>query len=518
MYRRLKARKDTYITNKIIRNSFRATDANVGEGATLDLFKLYNENKVSGDDTPIELTRILIKFDLNPLRALTGSILDISSDSFRCDLKLFDVFGGQTLPSNFKVAVFPLSRSFDEGVGRDVVKFQDIDAANFITSSVTNESPTTWHLTGANKQGLLGSDDLDIISSGNLSDGNGVVDLFRTQTFLNGTEDLAVNITTLVSATLANQIPDYGFRISFSGTQETDTKTRFVKRFAARHNSNTRKRPSLDVRYADAIQDYHEAFFFDLSGSIFLNNFERGHAANIISGSGQTAIAGNNCMVLKLQTGSFQKIVTASQHSYPGGNLFSTGVYSASFAVNSFGSSSLGADVSNTLQDYIRDSGSVTFTTFWQSLDEAVGYHTGSLKIDAPNRTAFDNDPTRYTLNITNLKGSYKAEQTVRLRVVAYNADEQVKSVKLPLYRSSIVLTKCFYRIRDAYSDDVVIPFDDDDGYDGTLMSTDSKGMYFDIFTDDLDVGRVFAIDIKIKRDNSTQVFKNVGGTFRIDP
>ena len=92
MYRRLKARKDTYITNKIIRNSFRATDANVGEGATLDLFKLYNENKISGDGTPIELTRILIKFDLNPLRALTGSILDISSDSFRCDLKLFDVF------------------------------------------------------------------------------------------------------------------------------------------------------------------------------------------------------------------------------------------------------------------------------------------------------------------------------------------------------------------------------------------------------------------------------------------
>ena len=649
MYRRLKARKDTYITNKIIRNSFRATDANVGEGATLDLFKLYNENKIAGDDTPIELTRILIKFDLNPLRALTGSILDIASDSFRCDLKLFDVFGGQTLPSNFKVAVFPLSRSFDEGVGRDVIKFQDIDAANFITSSVTNESPTTWHLTGANKQGLLGDDDLDIISSGNLSDGNGVVDLFRTQTFLNGTEDLAVNVTTLVSATLANQIPDYGFRISFSGTQETDTKTRFVKRFASRHNSNTRKRPSLDVRYADAIQDYHEAFFFNLSGSIFLNNFERGQAANILSGAALTSIAGNNCMVLKLQTGSYQKIVTASQHSYPGGNLFSTGVYSGSFAVDSFGSpitaasvvitvaaavgdaetltitdalgnsvaytatgsqdlasnppefsrSTGGADATadsiksciesatyghgtlyssltvdgsasggaitvrqvykgtdgntecdassvtnvtavggtdstanqfdggsdgssvdnnNTLEDFIRDSGSVTFTTFWQSLDESVGYHTGSLKINAPDMTAFDNDPTRYTLNISNLKGSYKTEQKVRLRVVAYNVDEQVKSVKLPLYRPSIVLTKCFYRIRDAYSDDVVIPFDDDDGYDGTLMSTDSKGMYFDIFTDDLNVGRVFAIDIKIKRDNSTQVFKNVGGTFRIDP
>tara|TARA_Y100000592_G_scaffold5409_1_gene7724 strand:- start:4150 stop:5700 length:1551 start_codon:yes stop_codon:yes gene_type:complete len=515
MYRRLKATKDTYITNKIIRNSFRATDANVGEGATLDLFKLYNENKIEGDDTPIELTRILIKFDLNPLRALTGSILDINSTSFRCDLKLRDVFGGQTLPSNFKVAVFPLSRSFDEGVGRDVVKFQDIDSSNFITSSVTNESPTTWHLTGANKQGLLGSSDLDIISSGNLSDGEGLSFLFSEQTFLDGTEDLSVDVTRVISATLANQIPDHGFRISFSGTQETDTKTRFVKRFASRHNSNTRKRPSIDVRYDDTIQDFHEAFFFNLSGSIFLNNFERGHAANVLSGAALTEISGENCMLVKLQTGSFQKIVTASQHSYPGGSLFSTGIYSASFAIDSFGSSSV--DDNNTLEDFIRDSGSVTFTTFWQSIDETVGYHTGSLRVLAPDTSTFDNDPLRYTLNVTNIKGSYKPGQQVRLRLVAFDSDDQVKSVKLPLYRPSIVLTKCFYRVRDAYSDDVIIPFDDDEGFNGTLMSTDSKGMYFDIFTDDLDPGRVFTIDVKIKRDNSTQVFKNVGGNFRID-
>lgn len=516
MYRRLKATKDTYITNKIIRNSFRATDSNVGEAATLDLFKLYNENKIAGDDTPIELTRILIKFDLNPLRALTGSILDIGSTSFRCDLKLHDVYGGQSLPSNFKVAVFPLSRSFDEGVGRDVAKFQDIDAANFITSSVTNASPTTWHLTGANKQGLLGASDLDIISSGNLSDGDGVAFLYSEQTFLDGTEDLSVDVTKVVSATLANQIPDFGFRISFSGTQETDTKTRFVKRFASRHNSNTRKQPSLDVRYDDTIQDYHKSFFFNLSGSIFLNNFERGHAANVVSGAALTQISGDDCMNLKLQTGSYQKVVLASQHSYPGGTLSSTGVYSASFAINSFGSSSV--DNNNTLEDFIRDSGSVTFTTFWQSVDETVGYHTGSLKIMASDTTAFDNDPVRYTLNIANLKGVYKSGQQVRLRMVAFDADEQVKALKLPLYRSSMVLTKCYYRIRDTYSDDVVIPFDDGDGYNGTLMSTDSKGMYFDIFTDDLDMGRVFTIDVKIKRDNSTQVFKNVGGTFRIDP
>ena len=37
MYRILSASKDTYITNKIINKSFRATDSNVGQAGTLDL-------------------------------------------------------------------------------------------------------------------------------------------------------------------------------------------------------------------------------------------------------------------------------------------------------------------------------------------------------------------------------------------------------------------------------------------------------------------------------------------------
>ena len=49
-------------------------------------------------------------------------------------------------------------------------------------------------------------------------------------------------------------------------------------------------------------------------------------------------------------------------------------------------------------------------------------------------------------------------------------------------------------------------------------MSTDSKGMYFDLYTADFSLGRVYTIDVKIKRDNTEQVFKNVAGTFRIDP
>ena len=62
MYRIISASNDTYITNKIINNKFRATDSNVGQAGTLDLFKLYNESTITGETTPIELSRILIKF------------------------------------------------------------------------------------------------------------------------------------------------------------------------------------------------------------------------------------------------------------------------------------------------------------------------------------------------------------------------------------------------------------------------------------------------------------------------
>ena len=517
MYRRIKATKDTYITNKIIRNSFRATDANVGEAASLDVFKLYAENAISGETNPIELSRLLIKFDLDELRSLTGSILDITSPSFKCSLNLYDVYGGQTLPSNFKLIAFPLSKSFDEGVGRDVQKFQDIDSSNFLTASISGDSAVTWFASGANKQGLLGADDIDIIASGNLNDDNGVVNLFAEQTFANGSENMSVDVTTVISGVLAGQIPDHGFRISFSGTQETDTVTRFVKRFASRHNNNTRKRPRLEVRYNDAVQDHHESFFFNLSGSLFLNNFERGQPANIVSGSALSEITGDDCMRFKVVTGAFEKVVSASQHKY-GDSLSATGIYSATFAIDSFGSSSLGGEVNSTLEDHIRDSGSVTFRTNWESSDMTVGYHTGSLTIKALNSTAFKNSSTRFILNIHNLKDSYRQGHKIRLRCVAFDDDEVVKAVKTPLYRTSQILIKSFYRIRDTYSDEVVIPFDDDDTFNATLMSTDSDGMYFDIFTDDLEIGRVYTIDVKVKDGGATQIFKNVGGNFRIEP
>ncbi len=138
MYRILSASKDAYITNKIINNAFRATDANMGSAGTLDLFKLYDENSISGDSAPIELTRLLIKFPISEISRMDNDgEIDINDSSFKCQLRLHDVYGGQTTPSNFRVILFPLAKTFDEGPGMDVVSFSDVASANFITASIT---------------------------------------------------------------------------------------------------------------------------------------------------------------------------------------------------------------------------------------------------------------------------------------------------------------------------------------------------------------------------------------------
>jgi hypothetical protein len=373
MYRLLKATQDAYITDRIIRNSFRATDANVGQAGTLDLFKLYDESSLSGSTTPTELSRLLVKFDLNPLRALTGTILAPGHSSFKATLKLHDVYGGNVTPANFKVQVFPLSRSFDEGVGRDVVQFQDIDVCNWLTASVSSGVASIWHMSGAGAFGLLGSSNIDVIASGNLSDGNGVSNLWSEQQFETGEEDLSVDVTRVVSGILAGQIPDYGFRISFSGSFETDERTYFVKRFSSRHSTQTRTRPKLIIEYNDSIRDDHSNFFFDTSGSLFLSTYKRGAPSNIVSGSALTPIAGQNSLILRLISGTFSQSFTASQHLVPGSSTYITGVYSASFAIPSNNSA---------LRQEIISAGSGTFTEIWGSLDGTVGFLTSSVVIN----------------------------------------------------------------------------------------------------------------------------------------
>ena len=512
MYLVLTASKDTYITNKIVNGSFRAEDANVGRAGTLDLFKLFSESTLSGTDNPIEVSRALMQFDLYRVRELTSSILDITSPSFKCTLKMRNITAGQSVPSNFNLSLHPLSQSWDEGIGRDVNSFGDLDVANFVTASYSGGVVYPWNTTGADASGLLGSADIDVISSGTV--GAGVENLFVTQQFAVGTEDLVMDVTKIVSATITDQLPDKGWRLAFESSEELDAKTRFVKRFASRHSSNRYSQPMLHVSFDDTLHDHHNSFFFDATGTLFLSNYRRGAAHNVLSGSSLTELVGSNCMHLLLKTGSYSLTVSASMHTGSTTGDGTAGVYSASFCIP-FSESTV-VDGGSTVHHFAVNSGSLTFDTIWSSVDETVGFLSSSLKIMSPVRTSGNFVSRKPSLRVTNLKSSYKHNNIAKIRVFGRDlANDRLTPSKKPYSRQSVIFDEAYYRVRDVNSGDILIPFQRNQN--GTRLSTDKEGMFFEIRMNNLFVGRTYSLEFLVIDRGTETVIEDAGTRFRVD-
>lgn len=477
----LTASADTYITNKVINHSFSASDANVGRAGTIDIFKLYDEASLPWEAVTTELSRGLIKFDMSRLQELTATALDYSSSNFRAELILFDVNSGLPSPSDFTISVFPLLKKWDEGNGRDVAGFRDIDVANWLTASFSL-SASLWGLPGASSA----SYDFDQSYE-------------RKQTFI-GHENLCVDVTPIVSGILAGAIENNGFRLSITSSQEADQKTYFVKRFASRHVKNELKRPLLRVSWADYVIDDQIDFRLNLTGSLFLNSFERGAPANIKSGSAFAELSGDNCMSLLVTKDSFSKTVSVSQRKLPGSFLRTVGVYQAQLAL--FGGEML---QSASLLEHATVSGSIEMDTFWKSNDGTVCFFTGSLIVKAPDATSFNQVPRILSARTTNCKKEYSLSESPRLRVFVIDNAEQPRPSKYYFQKKSVHLTKVYYSVIDTLTGEIVIPFMELN--DATRLSCDSEGLYFDLDLTSFVKGRAYSFAFKAYEGTASRVF-----------
>jgi len=497
MYKVAKSDKDTYITSKYIQKKL-VTGSNVGIAASLDLYKLYG-NTYTGNTPNTELSRLLIHFDLKELKNLHAeNKIDVSDSSFWCKLSLKDVYAGQTTPSNFKVSVFPLSASFNEGVGKDVVYYTDRDVANWKYSDYGVE----WYGVGCTGDCLDDTPGDYIIKYKSLGSTE------STQTFKTGAEDLLVDVTKIVSATVVGVLPDSGFRVSLTSSLESNSQTYFVKRFGSRHAYNTLKHPRLIYGFDDSVSDDSQNLVFDTDSSVNLYNYVAGESANIVSASYD--IVGSDSLLLKLVTsisgGFYEDYFTGSQLTL--GINPVTGVYTATVNVPSDD-----PDIAQKLEM----SGSVSFTPYWKSLDDSVCYATGStLTFRRPERTSKSSKSRSYVVTVTGLKSiePKNSETSVRVNIFDYSSP-LIQVVRVPVEMPGIVLKNVYYSVRDVSTGEQVIPFDFDKN--STKVSSDSDGMFFILDTSVLEPGRTYVIDVAVKINGMTQKFVDCSPTFRVE-
>jgi hypothetical protein len=167
-----------------------------------------------------------------------------------------------------------------------------------------------------------------------------------------------------------------------------------------------------------------------------------------------------------------------------------------------------------TIASFIAQSGSITFKEYWRNNRKTVGYHTGSLTIKRIPRSSFDMTARKLSAWVTNMSDTYKSSDVVTFRLYASDFAEESKSYKKPIKTDSVVLDEVYYRVKDTDSGKIVIPFVTDNN--GTRLSTDSGGMFFDFRMSSLQVGVTYAFDFLVKDRGFEFVIEDRRSRFRI--
>lgn len=504
MYRIFSAVADTYITNKFV-NGERQVSASLGSAGTLDIFKLYGITEETSGSTKIplkELSRALIKFDISDLEDLyQNGKIDISHSTFKCQAVLKDVYGGQTTPRNFNLVLSPLSRSFDEGVGKDVSYYADWDVANFLSSS----GGVGWNQEGAGLGASSESGNCDFITT-SLLGGATPVNLQVTQSFADGTEDAVFDVTQIVSATLAGLIPDSGFRLALAAGEENDNFTYFVKRFASRHAHNPSYRPKLIVKFDDSIKDTSSTMFIGSSGSLFAYNYGPNGPTNFISNG--VELTGSNCVKLTLVTnqlsGQYSTSFTGSQLA--NGSVITPGIYYADVII----------PLTSQMTGVLSTSGSLTFTPTWKTMDGATTLLEGDdVEFSSPFAASSFPQKKRYTVSAYGVPTEILANIPSLVRIHVFDQmSPRVFLKKFAAETPSVGFRRAYYQVRDVLNDEIVIPFDTTD--DSTRVSTDSKGQYFFLNPSSLLPNRSYVVDFMTVDGAGETVYKNVSNPFRV--
>ena len=463
------ANADTTITNAFKANlTTRGVSGNMGQSDILEIFSIYGQANPSSS----ELSRVLVQFPINDLITDRRSGLLPASGSVSWFLKLYNAKHSSTIPKDFTLTISAVSRSWDEGYGLDMEEYSDFGYANWNSAASSSDAGiTNWTSAGG--------------------------DYHTTPTssqFFKGTEDLVVDVSSIVEQWIGGTKTNYGFGIKLTSSQEQAAQSYYTKKFFARGTEFFFKRPTLEARWNSVRRDNRGYFFASSSlasatdnlNTIYLYNVVRGRLANI------PAIGTGNIYVRIYDDPSGSNTITATPNNPVTGGWVSTGIYSASFALNTTASE---------VFDRWFDS---TLTTC---------FHTGS--IDVYDLTSQDYNPTnRYVVSCTNLKPIYYSEEQARFRFFVRKKDWQptIYTVATNFIPSEIIESASYKVVRIADNLEV-IPYGT-----GSLMHTglsyDVSGSYFDLDMNTLETDYSYQIKLTFY-DGVTNSWKEQPDTFK---
>lgn len=446
--RRIFPTQDNTITNAFKENLVgRGTGSNMGAADILEVFSIYGQQSTSS----LEKSRALIQFDINDFGSLP------SGCSYY--LKMFNCPHGETNPIHFNLNVHPISSSWQEGTGLDMNSYIDEGASNWIKR------------TDSDNWSNQGSDILNVTAS---------------QYFDKGTENLEVDVTTIVNAWTSGTYSNNGFIVKLADAYENSlSQSYYTKKFFARSSEYFVKRPVLEARWNETVFDDRSRVFASSSllstqnlFNIYLYNSFAGEYINIPSvGAGAIYVS------LYEALGSGETAIS----TFTGSNV-ETGIYRAQIYANT---------TASTIYDVWHDGSGNQF-------------YTGSFEV---KRHSASNNSIKLTdkiITVKNLQSFYKNTEQVRINTFIRDKNWQpsIYTVATGEIENQIVKNLYYYsyRYQDGFE---IIPVVTSSLYDYTKMNYDISGNYFNLDMSIYEPGYMYCIGFYTKDGNKINKFAN---------
>ena len=463
------AEKDTTITNAYKANLLtRGVSGNMGQSDVLEVFSIYAQSNPSSS----ELSRVLVQFPTNTIIDDRAAGLVPASGSVSWYLKLYNAKHQQTVPKDYTLTISAVSSSWDEGYGLDMEEYSDNGAANWILASSSSFGTSSWTSQGG-----------DYHTSPTAS-----------QSFIAGTEDLIVDVSNIVEQWIAGTKSNYGFGVKLTSSLESLAQSFYTKKFFARGTEYFFKRPVLEARWNSVTRDNRGSFYASSSlapasdnlNTIYLYNVVRGQLRNIPA-------IGTGSIYVKVYTSSTgSETIAATPNNPVTGGWVSTGVYTASFALNT--------------------TASEVFDRWFDS-SLTTCYHTGA--IDVVDLDAYEENKTnQYVTTCTNLKSNYDYNELARFRFFVRKKDwsPTIYSVATNVIPTEIIESASYKIVRLTDSLEVIPYGTGSDLHTG--LSYDVSGSYFDLDVNMLEPDFMYQIKLKFY-DGITRSWKEQPETFK---
>ena len=230
--------------------------------------------------------------------------------------------------------MFPSHDHGQEGNGLDMEEYSDLTYDGTGSNWINAAAGTVWK--NINNRTLQGGSYLS--ASWNGAPANDYNEFnYKVTIGDKGSDDVSVKITGLVEKWLAGDYSNYGVGVFLTGSQESGSQSYYTKKFSARDSEYFFSRPIIEARWDSSKKDNRANFVVSSSNlsaannlnTVYLYNYFRGQPTNLAN------LGANNRIFVNLFTsGSGGEALVPSPDNPVTGGFVETGVYSASFALD----------------------------------------------------------------------------------------------------------------------------------------------------------------------------------------